>query len=139
MHFFDFLVVKRIISRAGELHFCRWRLLQTPWFGLYIHQICRSDEEKDPHDHPWWFASFVISGGYVEKIWDETGVREARRPPGAFLSHRTTDFHKITLLDGPAWTLVVTGRRTHDRWGYLTDSGWVDSVSYRREKNANAL
>lgn len=40
----------------------RLRLVQTPLFGLYLHHIHRPDREPDPHDHPWWFASLVLTG-----------------------------------------------------------------------------
>ncbi len=38
-------LVKEIKSKAGELHFRRWRLLQLPFFAIYIHGIYKSDED----------------------------------------------------------------------------------------------
>ena len=137
MNIFNFLLVKKIVSKAGVLHFCRWRLLQTPWFGIYIHKICKSDEEKHHHDHPWAFISFVILGGYKEEVFPANtfGFYNRICRPGSIVYHKAKDFHKITLLKKSAWTLVFVGKRSHDPWGYRTESGWVNNETYRREKN----
>lgn len=139
-------LVKKIVSREGKVHFRRWRLAQTPLFAFYLHEIARSDEEHDPHDHPWPFVSFILKGGYTEKLWrgvveDFDGIRhhtisyeEHTHRPGSFLCRDGRDFHKITLLGGAAWTVVLTGPRNHPVWGYKTDRGWVDHLTYRREK-----
>ena len=57
--------------------------------------------------------------------------------PRSLVVRKTTDFHKLTLLGDSAWTLVLTGPRTHVLWGYLTEDGWVDHVTYRARKNAH--
>src|SRR4051812_9607864 len=44
----------------------RHRLIRVPWFGVYVHEIHRPDVDRDLHDHPWAFASFILSGGYTE-------------------------------------------------------------------------
>jgi hypothetical protein len=43
----------------------RW-LVRTPWFTLRIHHILRSDNERDLHDHPFDFTSFIFKGSYTE-------------------------------------------------------------------------
>lgn len=60
------LLVKEIKSKQGEVHFRRYRLLQTPWFAIYIHHILISDQDKDMHDHPWNFTSVILEGAYRE-------------------------------------------------------------------------
>lgn len=44
----------------------RYKLLHTPWFGLYFHRIMRSDMGRHFHDHPWSFLSLILRGGYTE-------------------------------------------------------------------------
>lgn len=129
-------LVKEIKSRDGKLHFRRWSLLGTRWFDVYLHCIYRSDEDNDPHDHPWNFASLILKGGYVERLWGSKGWEEdIVRGPGSFAYRTTAMFHKITLLGGPTWTLVVSGKRTHEPWGYRTSRGWIDHETYREEKH----
>ena len=63
-----FFLAKEIISKDGVVHFRRYRLLSTPWFNIYIHNILRSDEDAHFHDHPWGFFSFILNctkGGYT--------------------------------------------------------------------------
>jgi len=128
-------LVKEIISKEGNVHFRRWRILQTPWFAIYVHNILRSVEDKDPHDHPWWFMSLILWGGYVEDRVDENGRKSRHyRFAGRMFSCKTTEFHKIRLMR-PTWTLVLTGPRTHELWGYMTEDGWIDHVTYRERKN----
>jgi hypothetical protein len=136
MGLFDFLLVMKIVSRAGVVHFRRWRLIETRWFALYVHCIARSDEDKDAHDHPWNFLSLVLRGGYFEDLWRAGKYRHRCNWPGTLVIRKTTDFHKLRLMNGPAWTLVFRGPLTHELWGYKTEEGWVDHIKYRERKNA---
>lgn len=133
-------LVKEIVSRDGKVHFRRWALIESPLFNVYIHKIARSDEEADAHNHPWKFWSLILKGGYTERLWDNwaAGMTEVRRGLGSIAFRSTLAFHKITLHEGkPAWTLVVTGARRPDLWGYNTDRGFVDNIQYRQEKHAD--
>jgi hypothetical protein len=108
----------------------RW-LLCTPWFTLRLHKILRSDQDRDLHDHPWDFLSFILSGAYAELTPDG---RERAFVPGDVNVKRAEDLHSLRLLNGdPVWTLVVTGPRRR-RWGFATPSGWV----HWREYHASA-
>jgi len=134
---FESRLVKSIVSREGRVHFRRWSILESPRFNLYVHQIARSDEERDPHDHPWSFASLVLRGGYHEKLWKVDAYEEHDHRPGSILFRSSHDFHRIRLYGEAAWTLVLTGPRTHDLWGYRTAEGWVDHLTYRKQKHAS--
>lgn len=131
-------LVKEIVSKLGEVHFKRYRLLQTPWFAVYIHQILRSDMDKDMHDHPWSFASIILKGSYREAwtahpYFDET--KYAIHSPGDVITHHAEDVHQITVLSPSVWTLVFTSGRSRV-WGYrLADGSWIDFKKYRQIKN----
>lgn len=94
----------------------RLRVIQTPWFGIYLHRFDRPDSRPTLHDHPWPFASFVIRGaGYVERV----GLNKTRRRVCWANFKRATDLHYIEELLSPVvWTLVVVGRRRR-AWGYV--------------------
>lgn len=138
---------KEIRSKTGILHFQRYRIIQTPWFGIFIHYIERSDEDKDPHNHPWNFLSIILKDSYTEELYDRTltdyvKVRWRRHVVKikrfGFLSflyrNFAYDFHKITV-HSPVWSLVFTGPRVNPKWGYLTDSEFIDFKTYRELKN----
>lgn len=132
-----FFLVKEIVSRQGELHFQRYRLLQTPWFAIYIHRISKSDMDKDMHDHPWRFISLILKGSYSEacKYYpDFKTIIKNTYTPGCLVTHQAEDAHQLTLLTDVVWTLVVTSGRSR-LWGYQTSSGWIDHQTYRKLKN----
>lgn len=143
-----FLMVKEIMSKEGELHFQRFRLLSTPWCNIYVHHILRSDEDRDPHDHPWHFASLILWGGYKEewlgayedhRYWSGRNLRVRKTHPGSLITHHKKDFHKITLRSKRVWSLVFTLDRSRPSWGYQTRKGWIDHIEYRKLKNEDRL
>jgi hypothetical protein len=96
--------------------------------------MVRPDADKDPHDHPWDFISWVMWGGYDEEIWpnDIKGPRPPELVPSVF--HRAvgtiarrlgTHMHRVVKLPrGEAWTFVITNDR-YRSWGFWTPEGWV--------------
>lgn len=135
------LLVKEIVSKEGVLHFRRYRLLQTPWLAIYVHQICKSDEDRDPHDHPWSFASCILEGAYQEDSWYPPNFDKRNSNTyysGDVIEHEAEDAHKLTLISKEVWTLVFTSGRER-LFGYQTKDGWVDFKTYRQLKNEGKL
>lgn len=133
-------LVKEIESQTGEVHFRRYRLLNTPWFEIYIHHIMKSDEDDDMHDHPFSFKSLILSGAYRElcKLYPNFDVLITNEyNVGDVISHCGEDIHKITLLTKEVWTLVIASKR-YRMWGYRfnKDNHWIDFDTYRRIKNS---
>lgn len=108
-----------ITNCAGEPYLVRWRLIWTRWFSLYVHHILRSDEDRELHDHPWSFLTFIVSGGYTEI----TPKGATFQRPGQLL-HRPAPWPHRLVLDNPAWTIVFVGPRKR-RWGFHTPTGWI--------------
>lgn len=125
----------------------RW-IFRTRWFTIRVHQIRKSDEGRDFHDHPWNFTSFILWGGYIEHVPgcrcfglpDNVRILFATSPldpcktftAPATVRHRAEDLHRLELIDGKsAWTFVLTGayRRL---WGFLTSRGWIPFDKYER-------
>lgn len=129
-----------IRGEDGELYLRRWRIVQTPWFGIYLHKIATPDKDRDLHDHPWPFLSVVLRGGYDELLHEHPAddAMQGYRPLGglvrrrwlSFGFRRSTDAHRIVRLHRtPTWTLVFVGRRRRD-WGFYTERGWVQWECY---------
>lgn len=115
-----------------KVYLRRLRIIQTPWFGIYLHETSNPDVDPHLHDHPWTFWSLVLKGGYTEAHYSHgrRTVNVWRR----WSIHRMKlgDFHKIThLLRKPTWTLLLTGPRRKE-WGFMTDKGWVPWHQYAR-------
>jgi hypothetical protein len=146
-------LVKEIVSKEGVVHFRRYRLLSTPWFNIYIHNILKSDEDRDPHDHPFSFIAFMFWGSYQEEwlgayedhcYWDPPlgygwNMRTQIRRIGSIFWHMAKDFHKITLRTKSVWTLVFASGRKRPGWGYQTKKGWIHFKEYRQLKSEGKL
>jgi hypothetical protein len=145
-----FFKIREIRNRAGELHFQRYRLLETPWFNIYIHYIAKSDQDKDPHNHPWNFWSIILFGAYSERRYASfdntreyinpnlTSWYKSRRTILSYSNCSISQFHKIKLAK-PTWTLVFTGKRISNNWGYLTKEGFVNHEEYRKLRHSDNL
>ena len=105
----------------------RWRIVQTPLFGVYLHRHIRPDWFRDMHDHPYSFVTWVLRGAYRENriaakplTWRQWSVHYMRAEwPHSILE----------LTEVPTWTLMFVGRRRRD-WGFVTDDGWVSHKTY---------
>lgn len=132
------------IRNPRQPYLVRWRLLQTPWFAIYLHKICQPDQDRHLHDHPWPFVSIVLRGGYdeVRPHGYRSGARvgewwparyEKRRGCLSIAFRRSTDLHRISRLHRrPTWTLLLVGPRRRD-WGYSVGGRWISHDIYHRE------
>jgi hypothetical protein len=133
---------KRIVSKAGVLHFTRFAIIETRLFSIYLHKVYKEDEDKHMHNHPWtWCRAFRISGRYMELFASKADPKPKLRVGGRN-SMRPDDYHKIhAVLDKPVVSIFLTGRRL-DSWGYLVqnpldaDAKHVDHKKYRELKRA---
>jgi hypothetical protein len=120
------------IGADNDPYLDRLRIIQTPWFGWYLHHIHREDRESAPHDHPWWFISIILAGAYWEDVFDDkTDTHRRSRYRGRFSIRtlRRKQAHMITQAYGPLWTMVFTGRRSSD-WGFYPNGQFVPWQEY---------
>lgn len=122
-----------VLNGDGTPHLSRLRIIQTPLGGVYLHAIHSKDDDRDPHDHPWTFWSMVLSGIYIDRVWDDprdlkdsyTRVHRKRK------IHRTrrSQAHQIVGLRGNVRTLVLVGPKGKS-WRFWTPEGPVDWKDY---------
>jgi hypothetical protein len=130
------------IYKNDAIYLDRLRLVQTPWFGIYLHRIEQPDLDRDPHDHPWTFGSLVLRGGYVERFHPVPHVHRdmhvSTRRWGRWTWHRmgTEAAHRIMHVEPGTVTLVLVGRRRRD-WGFHTPDGFVPWRRYLAEQAAS--
>lgn len=117
----------------GHLYMKRWRFVHTRHGGVRVHNIVRSDQDRELHDHPFLFVSFILKGGYFEHTVDG---RRTWYPPGSVVVRSADTLHRLELKkDGKggevsAWTFVLRGPDVR-QWGFLTDHGWIPSFHFR--------
>ena len=152
-----FKMTKEIQNKEGEIHFRRWAIFECRFFNIYIHRIYKHDEDNDPHNHPWRFWSWILKGGYVEEVKNTKdygsnqgrGTRVYYRNLWNIAYRNFHQFHKITRLSHrePVTTLVLTGPRRDDPWGYWCkirkkmswkcgNYAFLNFEDYRRQKRA---
>lgn len=133
-------------ERMAEF-FCKYHLRGLP-VGAVLHHFGSADApDAPPHDHPWPFRSFIVSGGYVERVFQLDGSSElVHRKPGDSFQIEASHIHRIEELpEGECWTLIIPGQHertsgfyefredgTYQRrwneseWTRLQEGGWKD-------------
>jgi len=130
----------------GLVYLNRWGLSHDRVGGVLLHKMDAPDPGIDLHDHPWWFVSIILWGGYEEqranirnaptlaRIAEDQppctrGVPERRR----WLSVRVMrldECHTITELHRRvSWSLVIKGPRRR-KWGFYLPSGYMPEAQY---------
>lgn len=134
----------RVIYRSNEPLITRYYLCSTRWiddlkllyryprlhkmlykvsFRLVLHHMHQSDSDGH-HDHPWPWASWVLSGGY----WEDTPAGARWRWPGHLRFRSAKSLHRLILDPNTrkeVWTLFLMGPRERE-WGFVGRNGeWV--------------
>lgn len=111
-------------KQIGDEYMTRYFIIpRNRFFNIYIHRFIGDDKRIDLHDHPWHFASVLLSGGLMETYLTDTGwyaTRKLRRFRPRL--YRATYKHRFSLPvdQHSATTIVITGPRFRD-WGFYRD------------------
>ena len=101
----------------------RW-VLDLGFFSIRLHHWIASDDQRFPHDHPWWYTSFILKGGYTDK--SPEGDRHVSA--GSVVHFKAAHQHSVLVDPGGCWTLMITGPERRE-WGF-----WVKGRFRRRNK-----
>lgn len=99
-------------------------------FNLMIHKICLSDPD-DLHDHPWWYATLILKGGY----WEITPKGKFWRGVGHFRISSPQSLHRLEIPEGSdgAWTLFLRGFKLRN-WGFMKNGEWTFHRDYLEKR-----
>lgn len=112
-----------------------WILPRNPIANIYLHRVWRDDDDRALHDHPWINLSIILRGAYREVMPDfgahatpyvsiaALPTRGVLRRAGAMKFRRPSDAHRLEVVDGPVWSLFITGP-TVRAWGFHCPKGW---------------
>jgi len=136
-------------DRDGSLYMGRWRVINegtwqsrvlerlTGYSSARLHWINRADHDRDLHNHPFVYRTFVLKGSYVEHIevdsW--TGQVEVREVKAGQTAHAPAGhFHRIhDVSEGGVWTLFFMTKNT-ETWGFHVNGKFVQSTKYLLRK-----
>ena len=95
-------------------------------FNLMLHKICQSDPD-DLHDHPWWYFTLILKGGY----WEVTPKGRFWRGPGHFRIRPPGDLHRLEVPEDSegCWSLFCRGGKVRP-WGFISQGEWIDHKQY---------
>lgn len=79
---------------ARSLYMKRWKIGPASWPGLRVHKICRSDSDRELHDHPFTFLTIILRGGYYEHLADGSKTWHG---PGSILLRSAEVLHRLEL------------------------------------------
>lgn len=140
-------------DQKDDVYLVRYIVLKSRFMCIYIHRFMRSDS-SDPHDHPWNFLTYIVSGGYEEHFYDINQPVKGKkkylsfwtkkvnvRKPGSLAYRRATDIHRVVIPrkytlaqieQAPLTACIMFNRIRH--WGFwpLADKGakFIDWRSY---------
>lgn len=129
-------LLQRLLGRSdvyfgGSVYMRRWKFLPEWMPGFRVHNIVRSDVDRELHDHPFTFVSIILCGGYFEHTADG---KRTWYGVGSVVVRSAETFHRLELPEGStAWTLVFRGRYRRV-WGFLTPHGWQDWRAFIAER-----
>lgn len=101
----------------------RWRL-EVPFGSVRVHHWFAPDDDRAFHDHPWWFLTIVVHGGYTDRSPDGEDHLHAGSVRFRPALHR----HTVVPDPGGAWTVIVTGPSLR-AWGF-----WLGGKFYKANK-----
>lgn len=109
-----------LLGRPECPYMRRWAVLLGAG-SVRVHHFYRSDDERALHDHPWWFVTVVLGGGYTDV--SEDGLDHLGR--GSIRFRPALHRHTVRVDPGGSWTLLLTGPnlRTWGFWERLPGGG----------------
>ena len=134
---------RRMITqeRDGHNEDCleRFYILRTKWLGIYLHRFWASDD-NGLHDHPWYSASVLLAGSYIEHVPNIKSRPElvgptricVRKPMHPLVTLRSKHAaHRIVVPDGTegqCWSLFIRFGFKKRLWGFYRDGYWVEAL-----------
>lgn len=120
---------------------------------IRLHNVLRSDKGRDRHNHPWWYLTIILRGGYWEERTCfssedipssaivigsnsyEGWIYKQWRGAGSIIFRKADTFHRLFIPENATtetWTLFITGKKKQS-WGFLTRDGFVHHLNYQGE------
>jgi hypothetical protein len=100
------------LGLPGCPYVIRWRL-EMPLGSLRVHHWLAADDTRAFHDHPWWFWTVVLRGGYTDVSIDSYDVLRA----GSVRFRHAEHQHVVIPEANGAWTVMITGPKKRP-WGF---------------------
>lgn len=116
----DRLVEVEVIGQEECPLMMRWTFLDVGVLRAMIHFFPAEVSDRDPHDHPRSFVTFVLRGNYRDESWchPECCKRCERVGAGAIRYRAAEHMHIVETDAVGCWTLVLMGPLKRE-WGFM--------------------
>lgn len=108
-------------------HFPAWLARWYHCTELFLHHFHTSDPDRGWHNHPYvWCEGRPLRGAYVQAIpyfWRNHWAPEYRTFSEGARNRLTTEYHAVSILRGPLWTLFRAGPKHGRSWGFMDSTG----------------
>lgn len=102
----------------------RWRI-EIPFGSLRVHHWLAGDDLRAFHDHPWWFLTLVVRGGYSDVSPEGCDLLR----PGSVRFRKAHHRHTVQPFPQGAWTILVTGPPGR-KWGFWVKGKFIKANKY---------
>lgn len=115
-------------------YFRRW-IADFETFTLRLHRWYHDDDSRHPHDHPYWFYTFVLWGGYDDVSYrvDREGdcmVKDVQHMSRGSWAYRPAEhLHQVLNVQPGTVTLLITGKPGR-RWGFRVGRKFLGRNTY---------
>lgn len=117
-----------IIGQEECPMFLRWEFLKlgkAPFLKAMVHYFPAETTDRDPHDHPRSFITFVLRGRYIDTSWEKVELPDQEYmqtielvEAGQVIYRPARHTHIVETAEVGCWTIVVMGPEIRE-WGFL--------------------
>lgn len=144
------------VALNGSPYLERWIVYLGP-ICLRLHKFFRGDDDRAPHDHPFWFVTMPFANYWEQVYEDSERAPKQPHPWGAprwkpryrlvrawRFHYRPATFKHIVverqgLRRGPFWTFVIAGFAGR-MWGFWpSENTFVPFTQWEKWNVANRL
>lgn len=136
-----------LLDVDGSLYMGRWSVIRegslasrvlfklTGYASIRLHHICRADNGRELHNHPFRYRTFILKGWYAEQRpcpWAETAVMRIFHGAGDTATGTPHDLHRVSSVSPfGVWTLFFMSPNT-GLWGFDVSGRFVPSDTYKK-------
>lgn len=123
--------VSFVYRQPGGLKECPYfkrTVLQVWKYSIRLHEWYADDDTRHMHDHPHWFITIVLKGGYVDVSERNGRIHKETLRPGSIRFRPAEYKHSVTEVIPGTLTLLFMGPFFR-RWGF-----WVNGKLIKRDK-----
>jgi hypothetical protein len=87
----------------------RTTILSYKKLHIRLHTILSEDKSPYLHNHPFYFISIILKGGYVEELLLKNGeIKHIKHKIGSIIVRTPNDYHRILSINGETKTFFIT-------------------------------